>query len=524
MLLLTVAILLSGLSLSFAQSTPATSQALNSQTTEVQLRWGIRPGVTRYRLQLATDSLFSDIVFDRVVSGNDYRISELEAGRYFWRLAPLTKQRGEFSSAGVVEVSRTLPQSSPTPLSRIQPVKEPSRASKPDSILARGGWRAAVGDIAHPVLAHLRSRDKLDLVGMNSEGVIFALDARNGVALWSTGRKTANSKIGVPGSSAVVVLPTRLGIDNVVALSGSSLTAIEGSTGRELWMTTLTAAAANATVVSDGRSATILLIDNLSQRLLTVDAVNGNLLSQIKLPHRLVGAPMVLPGSTQVVLAYEGGQIEIRNSAGAVVRSGDAGSQATTPPLFVRGRRGDLILVGTRNGLTALTAAELSPLGMVSIQDDVPRGTLAAEDLDGDGSPEVIMTTERGRVIAISGADGKTIWVATVGDDAQSVAFADVDADRILDVIVAGGQSFAFALSGKDGSVIWRDNTPPGFVANHSVGLAPRSIVTMRYGSGVLLIAGDPARTGLRALEFPKGTGTLNRYTKFNSSTNHRVR
>jgi outer membrane protein assembly factor BamB len=148
---------------------------------------------------------------------------------------------------------------------------------------------------------------------------------------------------------------------------------------------------------------------------------------------------------------------------------------------------------------------------MVSIQDDVPRGTLAAEDLDGDGSPEVIMTTERGRVIAISGADGKTIWVTTVGDDVQSVAFADVDADRVLDVIVAGGQSFAFALSGKDGSVIWRDNTPPGFVANHSVGLAPRSIVTMRYGSGVLLIAGDPARTGLRALEFPKGTGTLNR-------------
>jgi outer membrane protein assembly factor BamB len=504
-LLLTVAILLSGLSRSFAQSTPATSHALNSQTTEVQLRWGIRPGVARYRLQLATDSLFSDIVFDRVVSGNDYRISELEPGRYFWRIAPLTKQRGEFSSAGVIEVSRTLPQSSPTPLSRIQPVKEPSSASKSDPILARGGWRAAVGDIAHPVLAHLRSKDKLDLVGMNSEGVIFALDAGNGVALWSTGRKNANSRTVVPGSSTVVVLPTRSGVDNVVALSGTNLTAIEGSTGRELWKTTLPAAA-NATVVSDGRSPAILLIDNPSQRLLTVDAVNGNLLSQIKLPHRLVGAPMVLPGSTQIVLAYEGGQIEIRNSAGALVRSGDAGSPATTPPLFVRGRHGDLILVGTRNGLTALTAGELSPLGMVSIQDDIPRGSLAAEDLDGDGTPEVIMMTERGRVIAINGADGKTIWVATVGDDAQSVAFADVDADRILDVIVAGGQSFAVALSGKDGSVVWRDNASLGLAANHSVGLAPRSIVIMRHGSGVLLIAGDPARTGLRALEFPKGS------------------
>jgi outer membrane protein assembly factor BamB len=146
---------------------------------------------------------------------------------------------------------------------------------------------------------------------------------------------------------------------------------------------------------------------------------------------------------------------------------------------------------------------------MVAIKDDVPRGALAAEDLNGDGSPEVIMMTERGRVIAVSGVDGKILWEASVGNEGQSVAFADVDGDRVLDVVLAGGQSFALALSGRDGSVVWKDNEPPAVVANHSVALAPRSIVAMPYGSGALLIAGDPARTGLRALEFPKGSAPV---------------
>ncbi|HMJ25055.1 MAG TPA: PQQ-binding-like beta-propeller repeat protein, partial [Pyrinomonadaceae bacterium] len=311
-----------------------------------------------------------------------------------------------------------------------------------------------------------------------------------------------------------VLVPSRSGMagtDNVVALSATTVALIEGSTGRELWRTTLPVAAVNATVVSDSRSQAILLIDDSLQRLFILDAVNGNLLSQIKLPRRVVGAPVILSGQPaqgtgQIVLAYDSGQIEIRNMKGAIVRSGDAGSPATTPPLFIKGRGGDFILVGTRGGLTALTSSDLYPLGMVAIKEDTPRGTLAAEDLDGDGSLEVIMMTARGRLIAISGAEGRTIWEATVGNDAQSVAFADVDADRFLDVLVAGGQSFALALSGKDGSLLWKDNDLPGVVANHSVALAPRSILSMRYGSGALLIAGDPSGNGLRALEFPKGT------------------
>jgi outer membrane protein assembly factor BamB len=516
-LLLTAAMFLPGPVTMLAQE----AQSLNNSQTggtevnvPIHLHWDAPPGVSRYRLQLASDSSFADIVFDRAVVGNDYQVNELPPGKYFWRIAPLTNRLGEFSSARVIYVRQPTP---PGP-SAVQSPSLQNNSSRAEvaarPIVTRGGWRAAVGDIAHPVLAHLRSAGNPDLVGINSDGVVFALDSASGIALWSTNRKTqtANSPRVAAGSSSLLLLRSRSGLDNVVVMSGLVVTAIEGATGRELWRATLPAAASSGTVVSDGRSSEIFLIDNSLQRAVILDARDGNLVAQVRLPHRVVGAPVTLVGGDdgRVVLAYDNGQVEIRSVAGVVVRAGDAGSPATTAPLSIRGRRGDLILVGTRGGLTALTA-DLSALGMVAIKGDAPRGTLAAADLNGDGSPEVIMMTERGRVVAVSADDGKTLWEANVFNEGETVAFADVNGDRVLDVLMTGGPSFALAISGRDGSVVWKDNEVPALVANHSVSFAQRSLVVMPYGSGALLIAGDPSRTALRAMEFPKGTARPNR-------------
>jgi len=506
LLLLTAAMLLPGAAPVLAQN-PSQNNAQASGTA-VHLRWSPRPGVLRYRLQLASDSAFADILFDRVVTGNDYQINGLLPGRYSWRIAPLTATLGEFSTPAVIEVREPTPRASPTPGAAASPPGDSSRTRVAHPILTRGGWRAAVGDIAHPIQAHLRSPATFDLVGINSDGIVFALDPSSGVALWSTGRR-APGQIRTPfGSFAVLSARSRSGLENVIVLRGASVTSLQGANGRLLWQITLPGAATNGTVISDGRSTELLLLDNSSARITILDANTGNLLTQIKLPHRAVGGPVALvrPGAGRFALAYDNGQIEIRDVTGAVVRSGDAGNPATTPPLFIRGRRGDFVLVGTRRGLTALTADELRPLGMVAIKDDAPRGNLASEDLDGDGMPEVIMLTGRGQVVAVNAADGTTIWEASVGNEVQTIAFADVDGDRVLDVVLDGGQNFALALSGRDGSVVWKDNELPALVANHSASLAPRSIAAMPYGAGLLLIAEDLSRTSLRALEFPQGT------------------
>src|SRR5262249_8291435 len=207
----------------------------------------------------------------------------------------------------------------------------------------------------------------------------------------------------------------------------------------------------------------LAIIDSSRQRLFIVNAANGEITSQVNLPARAIGAPVatLVQGKVVLALAYENGDLELRDSVGAVIKSVNVASTVTTGPLFVRGRRDDLLLVGTRDGLTALTAGDLGALGRVSLPDDAPGGTLSSEDLDGDGVAEVIMTTERRHLVAVNADDGKIIWNVPIDDYGESLAFADVNGDRILDVFFAGGQKFAVAFSGRDGAVIWKDDERP---------------------------------------------------------------
>src|SRR5713226_2285488 len=142
-----------------AQTKQSRDYSQSATNTTVHLRRRQRTGISRYRLQLARDRDFADIVFDRGVTGNEHEINDLAPGRYFWRIAPLTTKLGEFSSAAAIEVNKpareviAIPQSVPT-------TPDPNKkAGSAISIVVGGGWRAAVGDVSRPVLAHLRSTD-----------------------------------------------------------------------------------------------------------------------------------------------------------------------------------------------------------------------------------------------------------------------------------------------------------------------------------------------------------------------------
>jgi outer membrane protein assembly factor BamB len=492
----------------FAQD--AQQDARADGVTTVHLRWGARVGVTRYRLQLATDRRFNDIVFDRVIAGTEYQINDLAPGTYYWRIAALTAKLGEFSAPAPIEVTRqTGNDDTQTELPKSSSDKRSDNVSAPvlGAVIAGGGWRTAIGEVSNPVLAHLRSAAAFDVVAVNTAGVTFALDAASGVALWNTRRTPAGRGMQAdPTQPAVFLTKARSGLDDVVVLSGINVTRIEGATGRELWRATLPSFASAAAVLSEPRSSEIFVVDNSLQKLFILDGTTGNIVVQTKLPHRMVATPVVFnDGSVgRVMFALENGEVEVRDRTGALIRSGDAVSPATTPPLFVNGPRGGLILVGTRSGLTALSVDDLRPLGRMSISGDAPRGTLAAEDLDGDGVAEVIMITERGRIMAVRAADGKTLWESTGGNDVETTAFADVNGDGVRDVLVAGAQTFAFALSGRDGAILWKDNEGPSSAANHAVSSSTRRVIALPSGSGVLIIGGDSSRTGLRAIEFSK--------------------
>src|SRR5258708_29190852 len=69
--------------------------------------------------------------------------------------------------------------------------RQPINARTPNSVSANrvvtgAGWRALIGEVSGPALAHLRSATVLDLIAVNNAGVVYALDAETGVALWTS--------------------------------------------------------------------------------------------------------------------------------------------------------------------------------------------------------------------------------------------------------------------------------------------------------------------------------------------------
>lgn len=483
-----------------------TTTAPAAQTkTSLHLRWPAQEGVLRYRLQLARDEQFQDIVFDRAVFGTEYVVTELGPGKYFWRFAPAVKETGTFTTPRPVEITAdaaTNLGSGPTP--------GPTRTTLTPA--ANTGWRTTTGSVARPLVAHLRSASSSDVVGVNADGMVYALDGTNGVAMW-TARFRPNAKRGEPTGSGggpvftPVLVEGRDNLTNVVVAFDGGVRAIEGSTGRELWRAAL-ANRALAGAVAAGGGARALLVAGDNASLTVVDPATGKVLSETKLDGAIVAAPTAFPagGGSAVVLALAGGTLDVRDHAGQRVRSLKMDTNITTPPLYVTTPRASLFLVGTENGLISLNAEDLKPLGRIATEQDAPAGTLASADLDGDGAPEVMMLTRRGRLVAVGTADGKIKWYTPGATDASSAAFADLNSDGVLDVLVAGGQDFARGFSGRDGALIWKAEEDAKAGPQSADAGQTRALVTGTFGSGgaAYVVGTDTARTGLRAVGLPK--------------------
>jgi outer membrane protein assembly factor BamB len=484
--------------------------------TPFRITWKEQPGVRRYRLQIARDAQFSDIVFDRLVYGLEYTVTELPDGQYYWRIAPAPTEAGQYSQATPVQIGNASGAGTGVPINR-QPTGGGAVAAADTT-----GWRTATGNVAQPITAPLRTGASLDLIGVNEEGMVYALDGTNGVALW-TARFRTRARRGEPtgngGALPVtpIAVPTGRGTTNVVVAFEGGVRALEGGTGRELWKASVPGRAASGTaadVDGDGRTEVFIVSDG-TPTLTVLAGDTGKIVSQGKLDANTVGAPSIFrtPGVRGVVLAFESGLIEVRSGNAERALSIKLDAQMTTPPLFVQAGGGAIVLIGTERGLIALNASDLKPLWRVATDEDAPRGMLASTDLDGDGVPDAVMVTRRGRTVAVNTTNGKIMWYSTGATDAGSAAFADLDGDGALDVIVAAGPSFAAGFSGRSGEMIWKaeDDSRRTGTGTDSQGGSMRALVTAPSNSGSTgyLIGSDSARTGLRAISLPRGTGKM---------------
>ena len=53
------------------------------------IQWSKQRGVTRYRLQIAGDAQFQDVLYDAPVASEQYLVDDLASGYYYWRVAPV---------------------------------------------------------------------------------------------------------------------------------------------------------------------------------------------------------------------------------------------------------------------------------------------------------------------------------------------------------------------------------------------------------------------------------------------------
>lgn len=482
-----------------AQPTSPPKEGAKQAESSVLLRWQGKPGVERYRLQLATDAGFNDIIYDQAVVGRQHLVKGLALGKYYWRVAPAARETGAFSSQGEVEVTAS------------SGVEVPNVIIPADT----GGWRTATGEVLRPVAAHLRAGTIIDLVGVNKDGTVYAIDGANGIALW-TARFRPLARGAEQGSGKVsfispILIQRQDVTSSVVVAFDGGVRALKGDAGREVWRANLEGrpASGSAGDLNGDGSPEVVVVTEDPNKMYVLDGSTGHTLAEKKLDSEVVGAPYMLAVGEQrgVALALKSGALEIRGADGNVLREVKLGSEVTTAPLAVRREQMALIVVGTKEGLVALSVGELKVLGRIVPESDEVRGTLTAADLDNDGAMEIVMLTKRGRVALVSTVDGNVKWYAEGATDAEAAAFADVNADGVLDVIVPGGAAFAVGYSGRDGALVWKvEETGGKSQAGVSADAPARALVVVPSLNGGGIIAGsDPARVGLRAVELPKG-------------------
>ena len=480
-----------------------TPPAAAVQNGSARIAWEGKPKITRYRLQLSPNEQFSDIVFDKVVQGREYVVTEIPAGKYFWRVAPAASETGAYSKPMPVTIS-------------LQGSAETTEPPKPTVLSPSNdiGWRTATGSIEQPMAARLRAGSNFDVIGVNAYGMVYAINGENGLPLWSA-RYRPGAKKGEPTNSdggppfTPILFERKDKVVGVLVAFDSGVRALDGATGRELWRAALPGEAlVGAALNPDNEGSVAIAVSDNSHALSFIKGETGQVISQSKLEDVIVGSPVALSVKNErgVLMAFSNGKLDVRNMAGVSLLAIKLDSIITASPLIVHAPRGQLVMLGTEAGLVALDAADLTPLWRIATESDAPQGMFAAADLDTDGTTEVVMITKRGRVVAVNIGTGKIKWFMEGTADATKAAFADVNGDGTLDVLVAGGSAFALGFSGKDGALIWRADETTSVRASDSA-TSPRALVAAPFGAtgAAFLVGADPGRTGLRAVGLPAG-------------------
>lgn len=470
----------------------------SAQPNLPRLKWTKPAGTERYRLQIARDDRFNDVLFDVIVSGEEYLVKDLSPGSYYWRLTSLESGR-PLRPATRFEVKSDFTEEGlkvriPGPGARLVP-----------PILT--GWLAATGEISTWTAAQLQTDSMPDILGLNVQGTVYAIDGRTGVARWIARNKRGAGVTPVPANVPEDFKPVIVSADatRVIVSFDGGLRAIDSSNGKETWARDTPGRFSGGLAADfDSKPGTeIYVTDSRFNQLISIDPATGTVLSQTRLTKTPVGPPVLLQTDnlSALVVPLKGDAMEVRKADGEPLRTVRTNGNLTTTPVVAKTARGTIILVGTSNGLATFDANSFAPLeSTLFYGGEYPTGSLSLVPIGGSGlNDRLIMLSNLSRVIAVDLADGKVKWSVDGFAHVAEAALADIDSDGQVEVLLPGDKGFVTALSIDDGSLIWRSDEgryDATAVPGRSAGLTTRSL---KDGS-ILIVGNDAAGIGLRGL------------------------
>lgn len=468
----------------------------SAQPNLPRLKWTKPTGAERYRLQIARDDRFNDVLFDGIVSGEEYLVKDLLPGSYYWRLTSLESGKA-LRPATRFEVKSNVTEE------RLE-VGIPGPGARRVPLLT--GWLAATGEISS-VVAQLRTGSTPDIVGLNVQGTVYAIDGRTGVARWINRNKRDAGVTPLPANPPNEFRPVIVNADatRVIVSFDGGLRAIESSNGKEIWTRDMPGRFLGGSSADlDSKPGTeIYLTNSRLYQLISLDPATGAVLSQTTLTRTPVGPPVLLQtdSSSSLIVPLQGDAIEVRKANGEYLRTVRTNGNLTTAPIVARTTRGTLILVGTSNGLATFDANSFAPLEPTLLYGgDYPTGTLSVAPPGASGFTEtLIMLSNLGRVIAVNLADGKVRWSVDGFAHAVAAAFADINSDGQVEMLLPGNRGFVTALSIDDGSLIWLSDEGRNDAAAEPTRSAGLTTLSLKDG-GMVIVGNDVAGIGLRAL------------------------